>query len=338
MGAPALTVGLPSSRTPPSFFGIACLRTDCGRQRPGRRSSPIRDQCAATYVGNSSAVIPSMPGLPWSFFTGRSAASTLLRLPWCQDGRRVSWIVARRGERANTRWGSPSLFRTRTATSAPDSLRERLACRNQGSRAGCEKPIPCRTWQEASRLRGLEREVVRKDKALAEAAALLIPRQKSTRCGGTRTTTRTRGKRSDPRRGGSGASFWRSPRERRGPRHRPANARSPFEEVRPGVSGALLDERSRTRVGRALRRLVRRSAVASTGMTFSLGGTSAPRTAPVLGASMREGPVRGYRAFERPGRLGASVVASVGAAESFARVLRAQLLLVHAAVRVADVP
>lgn len=50
------------------------------------------------------------------------------------------------------------------------------------------------------RIRQLERELARKEKALAEAAALLILKKKWTACmGRTRTTTRTRRTRSDRR-------------------------------------------------------------------------------------------------------------------------------------------
>ena len=43
---------------------------------------------------------------------------------------------------------------------------------------------------EARRVRELEREVARKDKALAETAALLVLKKKPRRSGGTRATTR----------------------------------------------------------------------------------------------------------------------------------------------------
>lgn len=45
---------------------------------------------------------------------------------------------------------------------------------------------------EDKRVRQLERELRKKEKALAEAAALLVLRKKPRRSGGTRTTTRTR--------------------------------------------------------------------------------------------------------------------------------------------------
>lgn len=45
---------------------------------------------------------------------------------------------------------------------------------------------------EARRIRDLERELARKEKALAETAALLVLKKKPMRSGGTRTTPRTR--------------------------------------------------------------------------------------------------------------------------------------------------
>ena len=50
---------------------------------------------------------------------------------------------------------------------------------------------------EARRVRDLERELQRKEKALAEAAALLVLKTQPRRSGGTRTTTRTRGTTND---------------------------------------------------------------------------------------------------------------------------------------------
>jgi transposase-like protein len=52
---------------------------------------------------------------------------------------------------------------------------------------------------ERKRILELERELRRKDKALAEAAALLILEKNSRPSGGTGTTTRTRGAPDDPR-------------------------------------------------------------------------------------------------------------------------------------------
>jgi len=51
---------------------------------------------------------------------------------------------------------------------------------------------------ESKRIRELERELRRKEKALAETAALLILKKKHNRSGGTRTTTRNRGGASRP--------------------------------------------------------------------------------------------------------------------------------------------
>jgi transposase len=48
-------------------------------------------------------------------------------------------------------------------------------------------------------IRALQRELARKEKALAEAAALLVLRKKRGLSGGTRTTTRTGGTSRDPR-------------------------------------------------------------------------------------------------------------------------------------------
>ena len=51
---------------------------------------------------------------------------------------------------------------------------------------------------ESREMRDLKRELKRKDKALAETAALIVLKKKSRRSGGTRTTTRTRRATSDP--------------------------------------------------------------------------------------------------------------------------------------------
>lgn len=56
-----------------------------------------------------------------------------------------------------------------------------------------------RTQEDSKRIRSLERELDRKDKALAESAALLWLKKKPRRFGGTRTTTRRRGTADDPR-------------------------------------------------------------------------------------------------------------------------------------------
>jgi transposase len=52
---------------------------------------------------------------------------------------------------------------------------------------------PKKASAESKRIRELERELRRKEKALAETAALLVLQKKSGRSGGTRTTTRNRG-------------------------------------------------------------------------------------------------------------------------------------------------
>ena len=52
---------------------------------------------------------------------------------------------------------------------------------------------------ERRKIRDLERELTRKDKALAEVSALLVLKKKSRRSGGTRTTVRARGAGHDPR-------------------------------------------------------------------------------------------------------------------------------------------
>ena len=51
--------------------------------------------------------------------------------------------------------------------------------------------------QEQKKIESLEREVNRKDKALAELTALITLKKKSRRSGGTRTATRPRGARND---------------------------------------------------------------------------------------------------------------------------------------------
>jgi len=61
-----------------------------------------------------------------------------------------------------------------------------------GSRSARSGPTP-----ETERIRELERELGRKDYALAETAALLVLKKKSRRFGGTRTLPRTRGARDD---------------------------------------------------------------------------------------------------------------------------------------------
>ena len=59
------------------------------------------------------------------------------------------------------------------------------------------KARPSRPSAETRRIRELERELARKEKALAEAAALLLLKKKSKRCGGTRTTPQLRGEGAD---------------------------------------------------------------------------------------------------------------------------------------------
>jgi hypothetical protein len=51
---------------------------------------------------------------------------------------------------------------------------------------------------EQKRIKDLERQLRHKEKALAEAAALLVFKKKTRRCSGTRTTTRTPGAKDDP--------------------------------------------------------------------------------------------------------------------------------------------
>jgi len=65
-----------------------------------------------------------------------------------------------------------------------------------------------------NQIRGLERELARKEKALAEAAALLVLKKKSKTCGGARTTTRTRRARRDARGPRRGCSVRRPPQSR----------------------------------------------------------------------------------------------------------------------------
>jgi hypothetical protein len=61
------------------------------------------------------------------------------------------------------------------------------------------------------RIRQLERELARKEKALAEAAALLVLKKKWTPCmGRTRTTTRTGTTTGDPRSCGASAGYRRT--------------------------------------------------------------------------------------------------------------------------------
>jgi hypothetical protein len=50
---------------------------------------------------------------------------------------------------------------------------------------------------DAKRIKELEREVARKDKALAETTALLVLKKNSQSCGGKRTTTPTTGAAND---------------------------------------------------------------------------------------------------------------------------------------------
>ncbi|MDB4986683.1 MAG: hypothetical protein JWN04_1861 [Myxococcaceae bacterium] len=63
---------------------------------------------------------------------------------------------------------------------------------------------------DARRVRELEKELRRKDKALAETAALLVLQKKSARSGGTGTTTRSRGATSDAGPSRRGRSGWRT--------------------------------------------------------------------------------------------------------------------------------
>jgi hypothetical protein len=61
--------------------------------------------------------------------------------------------------------------------------------------SGLQKPErpSSRPAKDTRRIRELEKELQRKDKALAEAAAILILKKKSSPSGGTRTSPRTRG-------------------------------------------------------------------------------------------------------------------------------------------------
>ena len=53
---------------------------------------------------------------------------------------------------------------------------------------------PKRNAADVKKIKALEKEVKRKDKALAETAALLVlKKKKPSKSGGTRTTTQTRG-------------------------------------------------------------------------------------------------------------------------------------------------
>ncbi len=59
--------------------------------------------------------------------------------------------------------------------------------------------VPVGPSAETQRIQALERELRRKNAALAETAALLVLKKKSRRFGGTRTIPRTRRAHDDPR-------------------------------------------------------------------------------------------------------------------------------------------
>jgi len=61
---------------------------------------------------------------------------------------------------------------------------------------------------EVRRIKELERELLRKDRALAEVAALLALKKKPRRSGGTRTTTQPRAAGPDPRMGRRSRHRW----------------------------------------------------------------------------------------------------------------------------------
>lgn len=68
-----------------------------------------------------------------------------------------------------------------------------------GLQNGCSPKKPKRNMSDIKRIRALEKELKRKDKALAETAALLVLKKKSRRSGGTRTTTQPGRKGNDSR-------------------------------------------------------------------------------------------------------------------------------------------
>jgi len=103
------------------------------------------------------------------------------------------------------------------------------------AQAALELPRRRRPAAETKRIKELERELRRKDKALAEAAALLVLRKKSKLSGKTRTTTRTGAKSRDgPRCEGSGVGGSPPGERLQGDRHRRAH-------------GAAVDGRRRQR-------------------------------------------------------------------------------------------
>lgn len=57
-----------------------------------------------------------------------------------------------------------------------------------GLQSGFSKKNAKKMKADAKRIRSLEKDLNRKDKALAETAALLVLKKKSRRSGGTRTT------------------------------------------------------------------------------------------------------------------------------------------------------
>jgi len=73
------TVGMPSFRIPPLAFGMSCCFTAAGWYVPSSSCSRSRGQCSRRKPGNSSTVIPSMPGLPLFFLTRFSAARRFWR-------------------------------------------------------------------------------------------------------------------------------------------------------------------------------------------------------------------------------------------------------------------
>ena len=73
------TVGMPSSRMPPSLFGMSCRLTGWGLYVPASSCSRSTGQVARRWSRSASTVIPSMPGLPLFFCTRFNAAMTLPR-------------------------------------------------------------------------------------------------------------------------------------------------------------------------------------------------------------------------------------------------------------------
>lgn len=73
----SVTVGIPSSRLPPSGLGISTLRTACGVYRPPSICARSAGQCSRAWAGKSSMVTPSMPGAPLLAFTRCHARARL---------------------------------------------------------------------------------------------------------------------------------------------------------------------------------------------------------------------------------------------------------------------